>query len=327
MAFILFEGSKPLKPQPINNMQQLRQRPRRTLTDWEHQAGSFSVPTEGMTVDAYAAAIAINPLEADEAVSHLHRKKIIWRQVRRGHSVVFPADHRPTRGRPRTEGATTPVDVDPRLYRLFIKVAPAAIGIAMLKSKLPDSHWTDRIQLKTDLRRSIAVESANIVSIFRRFVSSNDIGIETVREFLWLVFPSVMQIAVETQPELHQGAKPLEARLPSTRKRLQANLSAEDRVLAYVDAAGWGGIAAYEISRKTAGKMTREDVLEIGYRLSDTGLIYDVDNARSSGRGRRGPRFFSREFGRPEIGSGGQRRPNQSMSIDIRPIVKPWLDK
>ncbi|KRR21682.1 hypothetical protein CQ13_06425 [Bradyrhizobium retamae] len=275
------------------------------MQGWERASEDVEIPGEGMTLDAYVAAIRVSPLFADEVVRHLHRKKLIWMSVRRGHARIFPASHRPARGRPPAVDVKLPVLIDPRLFGLFTDVGPAAVNIAVLKSNTPSGGWMDQPQLQAEIRRSIAVEAGNVMAVFRRFMDANAIQVGLVRKFLWLVFPAVMPIVIETQPELEQGDAPLAKKLIPVPKRVAANLPDEERVFSYIQKAGPAGIAAYEIVRTTAGVLKRERVEEVGTMLEQGGLIFSA-MARTSDRGRKGLRYFAAEFGEPQVGSDGR---------------------
>ena len=163
----------------------------------------------------------------------------------------MPASSRRTIGRLAVVPAVDvklPVLIDPRLFGLFTDVGPAAVNIAVLKSNTPSGGWMDQPQLQAEIRRSIAVEAGNVMAVFRRFMDANAIQVGVVRKFLWLVFPAVMPIVIETQPELEREL-PLAKKLIPVPKRVAANLPDEERVFSYIQKAGPAGIAAYEISQ------------------------------------------------------------------------------
>jgi hypothetical protein len=271
-------------------------------------ATGVEIPTQGMTPEVYAAHIGISPNEELAAVRYLNRRKIIWHSVRRGHSMIYAVEHRPPRGRPPNASSKMPAGIEPRLYKFFVEISPAAVSIALSTSQMPTGGWTDQPQLQAKLKQSIEVEAANLAAIFRKFVTSHAIMLSEVRGFLWTVFPQVMPVVVKTQPDLLQGSASLEKPSVPVSTRVKANLGEEERVLHYVELAGADGIAAYDVVRKTGGKFKRKRVEDIGDALEDCGLVFKAE-ARTSTRGRKGLRYFSARFGEPVIGSDGRRLP------------------
>lgn len=287
---------------------------RRTHKYWEELARDVEIPPEGLSLDAYATLIGISPTQSYVAARYLSRRKIIWLSIRRGHSMIYAAKHRPTRGRPREAASKMPAGIEPRLYELYLGISPAAVSIALSKSRMPAGDFAERPQLRAELRQSIEVEAANLAVSFRKFVNSHAIERSKVRSFLWTVFPAVMAVVVETQPDLREGNAPLEKPMDQASTRIKANLSDEERLLQYIRMAGADGIAAHELRRKTGGKLSRERVEDVGAILEELGLIYTVHNARVSktgglARGRKGVCYYIRKFGQPDIGSDGRRLP------------------
>ncbi|MDD1523035.1 MULTISPECIES: hypothetical protein [Bradyrhizobium] len=74
-------------------------------------------------------------------------------------------------------------------------------------------------------------------------------------------------------------------------------------MIAYIEAAGASGIAAYEIANK--GKIARDRVAVIGEMFENMGMIRSA-LVRTSDRGRKGTRYFMSKYGEPMIGEGGR---------------------
>ena len=298
---------------------------RKTLTVWEEVAREIQIPAHGLKLDEFSAAMLISPMDAYVAAKHLHRKKIIRLAQRNRHSLVFPANHQLARGRPPAAATPFPATVDPSLFDLFSAIAPAAVAIAVQNAKMPTGPWIDQIQLRTELASAIRVEAANIASTMRRFVEkSGSVSLVEARQFLWVVFPEVLRIAVQTEPDLERGDKPLARPDVAKPTRVPPKLPDRDRFMAYVEMAGRSGIALYEIVRKTGGAITRERVEEIGFEMQESGLVHIAEKARTSTRGRKGIRYFSTKFGPADLGSDGRRLPEPSFAPDTE-IQRPWL--
>jgi hypothetical protein len=156
-----------------------------------------------------------------------------------------------------------------------------------------------------EITEAIRVESANLVATVRIFAAAHpEIAIDDIRKTLWLVYPAMMAVAVETQEELQIGA-PVAAPEAKTPKRVAKGLGDEERVLAYIERAGPNGIPAYDIVTKCAGKIDREQVERIGEMLEQSGLVFS-EMVRPSFVGRKGLRFFSVKHGKPNITARGE---------------------
>jgi hypothetical protein len=270
-----------------------------------------TIPDEGLTLDAFASLTTIMPTHAEMAARYLHRRKLIWMSVQRGHARVYPASMSPGRGRPlgvRRMQSAMPTQV----VGLMTDMLPILTNIAVAMSKMP-SNWQDDPGRQANIRRSVEADAATVMKDVRRFIEERGWPAGRIRDYLWMTFPSIMAVVVETQPDLAQGEEPLSSVPAALPKKIPANLPPYDRVHAYVEAAGIFGIAVYEVARATNGKLKREEIEEIAERLEDMGMLHRAE-ARTANRGPKGMRLYSAKHGMPLIGSDGRRIPPLSMA-------------
>jgi hypothetical protein len=274
---------------------------------WSRMVRETVIPDDGLTLDGFAALVRMDPSHIDRATWYLHRRKLLWRSEQRGHVRIFPASMIPGRGRPLSTHRMESL-MPTQITGLMVDILPTMASIAMLHDKMPDGGWQDEPELQTRLRRSIATEAERVMKVVRKFIEHRGYSVSLMRRYLWLVWPTLMAIVVETQPDLALGDAPLSAVVVPLPKKVAANLPADERVFQYVEAAGVFGIAAYEIVTKTGGRIKRDQVEEIAFRLEDSGMLFTAE-ARAAARGPKGLRLYSKQHGKPLIGSDGRRLP------------------
>jgi len=276
-----------------------------TFRTWEQTVREVAIPEQGMRLDAFGAAMRIDPSDIEQATTYLHRKKLIWRSVQRGHARIFPQSRCPGRGRP--AGERPAASLMPAQAVAFLAGLMPMIGsIVILMARMPKGGWQDQPELQAEIRRSIAVEAKAVMSETRKLVEQRGYPVALVRTYLWATFAGVMPVVAELESDLALGDAPLTPIAVPEPKKAPPNLPADERVHRYVKAAGVFGIGAYEIAAKTGQTMKRAEIEKIAFRLEDSGLLYTAE-ARTADRGRKGMRLYSTAHGKPIIGSDGRR--------------------
>ncbi|MDI2078252.1 hypothetical protein, partial [Bradyrhizobium sp. Mp27] len=228
----------------------------------------------------------------------------IWLSMRAGHGRVFPAAMRPGRGRPKARGVEQPPLIDPQLAGFLTQAHPTFLKIRLLLSRDPGGAWNENQAVKAEINFAIAVEATNLMALCRTFAKEHpSIPIAALRDALWLDRPHTMPVVAQTQPDLAMAGSEQFVVQPVAKTRLSKNLTDEERMMSYIDAAGASGIAVYEIVNK--GKIARDRVTQIGEMFENMGAIHSAV-VRMSDRGRTGTRYFMRKYGEPVIGEGGR---------------------
>jgi len=274
------------------------------MGEWDAKAAFLNVPDDGWSFVGFANALPCHPSEAEGIARYLHRKKLIWLSMRRGHGRVFPATMRPGRGRPKAVGIEQAPLMDPALAGFLTQAHPTFLKIRLLLGTDPGGAWNEHQSAKAEIRYAIAVEATKLMTLCRTFAKKHPaIPVTALRDALWLDRPHTMPIVAETQPDLAPAGSEPKVEQPKGRQRLSRNLTDEERMMAYVEAAGATGIAAYEIANK--GKIARDRVAIIGEMFENMGVIRSA-LVRTSDRGRKGTRYFMAKHGEPLIGEGGR---------------------
>lgn len=278
---------------------------KKVMSEWDAKAAYLRVPDDGWSLVGFANALPCHPSEAETIARYLHRKKLVWLSMRAGHGKVFPAAMRPGRGRPKALGLQDRPLLDPALARFLGTVHPIFLKIRLLLGSDPGGAWNEHQALKAEIKFAVAVEATKLTTACRAFLKKHPaIPVTALRGALWLDRPHTMPIVAQTQPDLAvAGSEQLQIERPKGRSRLAKSLTDEERMIAYIEAAGPAGIAAYEIVNK--GKIARERVERIGEMFENMGTIRSAV-VRLSDRGRKGTRYFMREHGEPMIGEGGR---------------------
>lgn len=274
------------------------------MSEWDAKAAFLTVPDDGCSFVGFANALPCHPSEAETIARYLHRKKLIWLSMRAGHGRVFPAAMRPGRGRPKARGVEQPPLIDPTLAGFLTQAHPTFLKIRLLLGRDPGGAWNENQAVKAEIRYAIAVEATKLMTLCRTFAKKHPaIPVTALRDALWLDRPHTMPVVAETQPDLAPAGSEQLAEQPKGRQRLSRNLTDEERMIAYIEAAGASGIAAYEIVNK--GKIARDRVTQIGEMFENMGAIHSAV-VRTSDRGRKGMRYFMREHGEPMVDGRGR---------------------
>lgn len=274
------------------------------MSEWDAKAAFLTVPDDGWSVVGFANALPCHPSEAETIARYLHRKKLIWLSMRAGHGRVFPAAMRPGRGRPKARGVEQPPMIDPTLAGFLTQAHPTFLKMRLLLGRDPGGAWNENQAAKAEIKFALAVEATNLMTLCRTFAKKHPaIPVAALRDALWLDRPRTMPVVAETQPDLAMAGSEQIVEQPKGRQRLSRNLTDEERMVAYIEAAGAQGIAAYEIANK--GKIARDRVAIIGEMFENMGMIRSA-LVRTSDRGRKGTRYFMSKFGEPLIGEGGR---------------------
>lgn len=274
------------------------------MSEWDAKAAFLNIPDDGLSFVGFANALPCHPSEAEAIARYLHRKKLIWLSMRAGHGRVFPAAMRPGRGRPKALGVEQRPLIDPALAGFLTQAHPTFLKIRLLLATDPGGAWNEHQALKAEIRYAIAVEATKLMTLCRTFAKKHPaIPVTALRDALWLDRPHTMPVVAETQPDLAPAGSEQLAEQPKGRQRLSRNLTDEERMIAYIEAAGAFGIAAYEIANK--GKIARDRVAVIGEMFENMGVIRSA-LVRTSDRGRKGTRYFMSKYGEPMIGEGGR---------------------
>jgi len=200
--------------------------------------------------------------------------------------------------------------MDDGLVKLLGEAHPLFLAIKLLERRRK-ADWREAPLELAEIVAAQAVEAANIAKLCRRHVAATSTEIGVVREALWLDQLEAMKIVTRTQPELELNAKQFSEEPKKKRIRLPAKLSDDERVYRYIQEAGPKGVAAFEVKAKFAGKLTRQQVEDIGYMLQNMALIH-CKIVRVSGRGRKGLRYFDVTHGTPNINLNGR-------------LIPPWV--
>ena len=274
------------------------------MSQWDSKAAFLNVPDDGWSFVGFANALPCHPSEAEAIARYLHRKRMIWLSMRAGHGRVFPAAMRPGRGRPKARGVEQPPLIDPQLAGFLTQAHPTFLKIRLLLSRDPGGAWNENQAVKAEINFAIAVEATNLMALCRTFAKEHpSIPIAALRDALWLDRPHTMPVVAQTQPDLAMAGSEQFVVQPVAKTRLSKNLTDEERMMSYIDAAGASGIAVYEIVNK--GKIARDRVTQIGEMFENMGAIHSAV-VRMSDRGRTGTRYFMRKYGEPVIGEGGR---------------------
>lgn len=274
------------------------------MSQWDSKAAFLNVPDDGWSFVGFANALPCHPSEAEAIARYLHRKRMIWLSMRAGHGRVFPAAMRPGRGRPKARGVEQPPLIDPQLAGFLTQAHPTFLKIRLLLSRDPGGAWNENQAVKAEINFAIAVEATNLMALCRTFAKEHpSIPIAAFRDALWLDRPHTMPVVAQTQPDLAMAGSEQFVVQPVAKTRLSKNLTDEERMMSYIDAAGASGIAVYEIVNK--GKIARDRVTQIGEMFENMGAIHSAV-VRMSDRGRTGTRYFMRKYGEPVIGEGGR---------------------
>jgi hypothetical protein len=277
---------------------------RKVMSQWDAKAAFLNVPDDGWSFVGFANALPCHPSEAEAIARYLHRKRMIWLSMRAGHGRVFPAAMRPGRGRPKARGVEQPPLIDPQLAGFLTQAHPTFLKIRLLLSRDPGGAWNENQAVKAEINFAIAVEATNLMALCRTFAKEHpSIPIAALRDALWLDRPHTMPVVAQTQPDLAMAGSEQFVVQPVAKTRLSKNLTDEERMMSYIDAAGASGIAVYEIVNK--GKIARDRVTQIGEMFENMGAIHSAV-VRRSDRGRTGTRYFMRKYGEPVIGEGGR---------------------
>lgn len=274
------------------------------MSEWDAKAAFLTVPDDGWSFVGFANALPCHPSEAETIARYLHRKRMIWLSMRQGHGRVFPGAMRPGRGRPKAKGIEQPALIDPTLAGFLTQAHPTFLKIRLLLGRDPGGAWNEHQAVKAEIKFAITVEATNLMTLCRTFAKDHPaIPVTALRDALWLDRPHTMPIVAQTQPDLALAGSEQFAEQPKGKRRLSKNLTDEERMISYIEAAGPAGIAAYEIANK--GKIARDRVERIGEMFENMGTIRSAV-VRMSDRGRMGMRYFMREHGEPVIGEGGR---------------------
>ncbi|MEY9128317.1 MULTISPECIES: hypothetical protein [Bradyrhizobium] len=274
------------------------------MSEWDAKAAFLNIPDDGWSFVGFANALPCHPSEAEAIARYLHRKKLIWLSMRAGHGRVFPAAMRPGRGRPKALGVEQRPLIDPALAGFLTQAHPTFLKIRLLLGRDPGGAWNEHQALKAEIKFAIAVEATNLMNLCRTFTKEHPaIPVAALRDALWLDRPHTMPIVAQTQPDLAPAGSEQFAEQPKGKRRLSKNLTDEERMISYIEAAAASGIAAYEIANK--GKIARDRVAIIGEMFENMGTIRSAV-VRTSDRGRLGTRYFMRKYGDPVIGEGGR---------------------
>jgi hypothetical protein len=277
---------------------------RTVMSQWDAKAAFLNVPDDGWSFVGFANALPCHPSGAEAIARYLHRKRMIWLSMRAGHGRVFPAAMRPGRGRPKARGVEQPPLIDPQLAGFLTQAHPTFLKIRLLLSRDPGGAWNENQAVKAEINFAIAVEATNLMALCRTFAKEHpSIPIAALRDALWLDRPHTMPVVAQTQPDLAMAGSEQFVVQPVAKTRLSKNLTDEERMMSYIDAAGASGIAVYEIVNK--GKIARDRVTQIGEMFENMGAIHSAV-VRMSDRGRTGTRYFMRKYGEPVIGEGGR---------------------
>ncbi|WLA86878.1 hypothetical protein [Bradyrhizobium elkanii] len=277
---------------------------RKVMGEWDAKAAFLSVPDDGWSFVGFANALPCHPSEAEGIARYLHRKKLIWLSMRQGHGRVFPATMRPGRGRPKAVGIEQAPLMDPALAGFLTQAHPTFLKIRLLLGTDPGGAWNEHQSAKAEIRYAIAVEATKLMTLCRTFAKKHPaITVTALRNALWLDRPHTMPIVAQTQPDLAMAGSEQFTERPKGKARLSKNLTDEERMMSYIEAAGASGIAVYEIVNK--GKIARDRVTQIGEMFENMGAIRSAV-VRMSDRGRTGMRFFARKHGEPIVGEGGR---------------------
>lgn len=265
------------------------------------------VPVEGMTLVAFAAALRIDPAQTIRAARFLHRKKLLWLSERDGVMRIFPGPILPQgRGRPPACMVKGPPLIDPDLRELLVSLFPVFLDIRLLESQKPQS-WSESAARRAEISMLIDAGAGKIAGQCRAFAERNVVhSPAAIRETLWIAYPDLMPIVVRSRPDLAVGDAPFQGKQkPLKRKVLPDNLSDDERMLRYIEAAGPDGIPVYDIVTKFGGKIRRDRVEELGRIFEDAGKIRSAI-VRPSTRGRRGLRYFLAAYGEPVVHDSGR---------------------
>lgn len=261
---------------------------------------NMELPSGGQTMTEFGERMRWHPAEVPEIVRYLHNKRLVWKSERGGHMRVFPISAKPGRGNPPEVERNVTNPVEKELVQLLSALVPNFLWVRQIEVSRPKGK-ANAVTFASDQARH--VEAAKIVKRVRRFQAKHPhITPEAIREALWFDRPELMSIVSQSAPELGKGEKPFSE--PETRpKKMEANLSADDRIHRYVKKAGKNGIAAYEIAKKFRNEISTDEVTHIGNMLADGGMIH-VFEMRKSGMGRKTARFFDIAF-TPEVKTDG----------------------
>jgi hypothetical protein len=280
---------------------------------WMQAVEQIDIPVDGMSLDRFATAMKIGPSHATHAADYLHRRKKVWKSVQGGHVRIFPAQSN-GRGRPAKRMGQAASLMPAKVVALLIDMTPTVATVAILLDRMPKGGWQDDPTLQAEIRRSVEVEARTMCSMFRGFIERAGFPVTMVRSYMWMAIPrTVMTAVAEIEPDLAEGDAPLTVIAPAEPKKLRSNLPPDERVHAYVEAAGVFGIGAYEIATKTGGAIKRDQVIDIATMLEASGFLYMAE-ARASSRGPKGVRLYAMKHGKPLIGSDGRRIPPLSMA-------------
>jgi hypothetical protein len=277
---------------------------RKVMSEWDAKAAFLTAPDDGWSFVGFANALPCHPSEAETIARYLHRKRMIWLSMRAGHGRVFPAAMRPGRGRPKARGVEQPPLIDPALAGFLTQAHPTFLKIRLLLGRDPGGAWNENQAVKAEIKFALAVEATNLMTLCCRFAKEHpSIPIAALRDALWLDRPHTMPVVAQTQPGLAPAGSAQFAEQSKGKARLSKNLTDEERMMSYIEAAGASGIAVYEIVNK--GKIARVRVTQIGEMFENMGAIHSAV-VRMSDRGRTGTRYFLRKYGEPVIGNGGR---------------------
>lgn len=274
------------------------------MQQWDAKVTLLTVPNDGWSFVGFANALPCHPIEAHEIARYLHRKKLIWLSMRQGHGRVFPTAMRPGRGRPKAMAVEQPPLLDPALAGFLTQAHPTFLKIRLLLGRDPGGAWNEHQSVKAEIKYAIAVEATKLMTLCRTFATEHPaIPVAALRDALWLDRPHTMPIVAQTQPDLSPAGSEHFTEQPKAKRRLSKNLTDEERMMSYIEAAGASGVAAYEIANK--GKIARDRVTVIGEMFENMGAIRSAV-VRMSDRGRTGMRYFMRKHGEPMVDGRGR---------------------